>query len=39
MNIRGTTRAAPISLLNIHNYENLFNFWIAYINVSKKGSI
>lgn len=26
----------PISFLNLHNYESLFNFWILYINVSEK---
>jgi hypothetical protein len=26
----------PISFLNVHNYENLFNFWILYINVAKR---
>jgi len=28
--------STPISFLNLHNYESLFNFWILYINVSKK---
>jgi len=28
--------ATPISFLNVHNYESLFNFWILYITVSKR---
>jgi hypothetical protein len=28
--------STPISFLNVHNYEILFNFWILYINVAKR---
>jgi hypothetical protein len=27
---------APISFLNVHNSESLFNFWITCINVAKR---